>query len=96
MAPDPAPPTPFHVLDAFLALPRVSGLAVAPDGSRVVATVARLDDKGADFVSALWELDPRGRAPARRITHGAKGESAPAITADGDLLFLAARPSADH
>ena len=41
------------------------------------------------------ELDPAGRQPARRITHGAKGESSPEFTADGDLLFLAARPSDD-
>lgn len=95
MAPDPSPDTPFADLDSFLALPRVSGLAVAPDGSRVVTTVSELDDKRAEFVSALWELDPAGQAPARRITYGAKGESSPAFTADGDLLFRAARPGTD-
>lgn len=87
--------TPFHDLDEFLALPRVSGLAVSPDGSRIVATVSRLNDKRTDFVSALYELDPAARRPARRITHGAKGESAPAFTHDGDLLFVASRPGAD-
>jgi len=30
--------SPFGDLDDFLALPRVSGLAVSPDGSRVVFT----------------------------------------------------------
>ncbi|MBI5339236.1 MAG: S9 family peptidase [Mycolicibacterium rufum] len=95
MAPAPSPDTPFADLDSFLALPRVSGLAVAPDGSRVVTTVSELDDKRAEFVSALWELDPAGEAPARRITYGAKGESSPAFTADGDLLFRAARPGTD-
>lgn len=96
-APDPNPvsPTPFHDLDEFLSLPRVSGLAVSPDGSRVVTTVAVLDDTGTEFRSAVWELDPTGRGSARRITHGPTGESAPDFTADGDLLFLAARPNAD-
>ncbi|SRX83018.1 dipeptidyl aminopeptidase/acylaminoacyl peptidase [Isoptericola variabilis 225] [Mycolicibacterium parafortuitum] len=91
---NPVSSTPFHNLDEFLSLPRVSGLAVSPDGSRVVTTVAALDDKRTEFVSALWELDPAGRLPARRITHGRTGESAPAFTADGDLLFLASRPDA--
>ncbi|MGB2923551.1 MAG: S9 family peptidase [Mycobacterium sp.] len=86
---------PFGDLDDFLALPRMSGLAVSADGSRVVTTVAALNTKRTEFLSSLWELDPHGRQPARRITHGEKGESAPAFTADGDLLFLTARPTAD-
>jgi len=87
--------TPFDDLDEFLALPRASGLAVSPDGSRVVTSVAELNEKRTDFVSAIWELDPQGRQPARRLTRGAKGESSPAFTADGDLLFVAARPTDD-
>src|SRR5215212_4487359 len=87
------PTTPFDDLDEFLALPRVSGLAVSPDGSRVVTTIAELNDKRTEFVSAVWELDPAGQQPARRLTRGAKGESSPAFTADGDLLFVAARPN---
>nr|WP_246183090.1 prolyl oligopeptidase family serine peptidase [Mycolicibacterium grossiae] len=86
----------FADLDAFLALPRVAGLAVAPDGSRVVTTVAELDATRTKYVTAVWELDPHGDRPARRLTHGATGESAPAFTHDGDLLFLAARPAADE
>jgi dipeptidyl aminopeptidase/acylaminoacyl peptidase len=85
--------TPFDDLDEFVALPRVSGLAVSPDGSRVVTSIAELNDKRTEFVSAIWEVDPEGRQPARRLTRGAKGESSPAITSDGDLLFVAARPT---
>jgi dipeptidyl aminopeptidase/acylaminoacyl peptidase len=85
--------TPFADLDEYLALPRVSGLAVSPDGRRVVTTIAELDKSRTEFVSAIWELDPAGERPARRLTRGAKGESAPAFTADGDLLFVAARPA---
>jgi len=87
--------TPFDDLDEFLALPRVSGLAVAPDGSRVVTSIAELNEKRTEFVSAIWELDPAGTQPARRLTRGAKGEASPSFTADGDLLFVAARPSED-
>ncbi len=38
---------------------------------------------------------PQGKQPARRLTRGAKGESSPEFTADGDLLFVAARPTED-
>ena len=34
---------------------------------------------------------PRAQRPRARLTRGAKGEAAPAFTADGDLLFVAAR-----
>jgi dipeptidyl aminopeptidase/acylaminoacyl peptidase len=88
-------PTPFDDLDAYFDLPRISGLAVSPDGSRVVTTISELNDKRTEYVSAVWELDPAGERPARRLTHGAKGESAPTLTADNDLLFLAARATED-
>jgi dipeptidyl aminopeptidase/acylaminoacyl peptidase len=88
--------TAFGDLDDYLALPRVAGLAVSPDGSRVVTTVAELNDERTEYVTAIWELDPAGRSPARRLTRGAKGESAPSFTADGDLLFVAVRPTADE
>ena len=87
--------TPFGDLDEFFALPRVSGLAVSPDGSRVVTTISELNEKRTEYVAAVWELDPQGRAPARRLTRGGKGESAPAFTSDGDLLFVAVRPTED-
>src|SRR4029078_2197915 len=38
-------PTPFHDLQQFVALPRLGGLAMAPDGSRLVTTVATLNPK---------------------------------------------------
>ncbi|MGB8404009.1 MAG: S9 family peptidase [Mycobacterium sp.] len=83
--------TPFHDLDAYLSLPRISGLAVSPDGTRVVTMISELNDKATEYVTAAWELDPHGVAPARRLTRGAKGESKPAFTADADLLFAAVR-----
>jgi dipeptidyl aminopeptidase/acylaminoacyl peptidase len=87
--------TPFDDLDDYLALPRVAGLAVSADGSRVVTTIAELNTMRTEFIRSIWELDPEGLHPARRLTRGAKGESAPTFTVDGDLLFLAARASDD-
>ncbi len=87
--------TPFGDLDDYFALPRVSGLAVSPDGSRIVTTVSELNEKRTEYVAAVWELDPEGQRPARRLTRGAKGESSPAFTSDGDVVFVAVRPTED-
>ncbi|WP_084700115.1 S9 family peptidase [Streptacidiphilus anmyonensis] len=90
-----APATPFHSLDAYLAVPRVGALELSPDGSRLVVSVAELSTDRTRYVSALWELDPQGERPARRLTRSAKGESSPGFQADGTLLFLSTRPVAD-
>jgi len=74
--------TAFDNLDDYLALPRVAGLAVSADGSRVVTTVAELNDKRTDYVSAILEVDPSGEEPARRLTRGSNGDSAPAFTVE--------------
>lgn len=86
------PETPFHDLDHYLAIPRVSGLALSPDGRRLVTTVATLNAKGTEYGTALWELDPEGRKRARRITRSAKGEAGAVFAASGDLYFTSARP----
>jgi len=83
---------PFDELDDYIAMPRVSGLAVSADGSRVVTTIAELNTAKTEYVTSVWELDPLGEQPARRLTRGAKGESAPAFTSDGDLLFHRGAP----
>ena len=86
--------TPFDDLDAYISLPRLSGLAISPDARRLVTTVATLNEDKTKYTTALWEIDPTGARPARRLTHGARGESAPVFTASGDLLFTsAARPN---
>ncbi len=89
------PPTPFHDLDAYVALPRMSGLALSPDGTRLVTAVSTLDAKRTRYVTALWEVDPAGERPARRLTRSAKGESAARFASTGDLLFTSRRPDAD-
>jgi dipeptidyl aminopeptidase/acylaminoacyl peptidase len=86
------PATPFHDVDHYLAIPRVSGLALSPDGKRLVTTVSTLNGKGTEYVTALWELDPTGEKHARRITRSAKGEAGASFAATGDLYFTSARP----
>lgn len=85
--------TPFDDLDAYISLPRLSGLAISPDARRLVTTVASLNEEKTKYITALWEIDPTGVRPARRLTHGAHGESAPVFTGSGDLLFTSTRPS---
>jgi dipeptidyl aminopeptidase/acylaminoacyl peptidase len=88
-------PTPFDSLDSYIALPRIEGLVLSPDGSRAVLTVATLKKDGTGFDRSLWSVPADGSEGAARLTRSAKGESAPAFTADGDVLFVSARPDSD-
>ncbi|MFI2293365.1 prolyl oligopeptidase family serine peptidase [Isoptericola sp. NPDC019571] len=88
-------PTPFDDLDRYLELPRVGGLALSPDGTRLVTTVQTLDAKRTGWTTAVWEVDPAGVAPARRLTRSRKGESSAVFAASGDVLFTSARPDPD-
>ncbi|MGP9844494.1 S9 family peptidase [Brachybacterium sp. 107] len=81
----------FSDIDGFLRIPRLASLAAGSDG-RVVAAIQEADENGAKLVSSLWELDPEGGQPARRLTFSASGESAPRFAPDGSLLFSSARP----
>ena len=94
MTPEPAA-TPFHDLDAYLALPRLGGLALSPDGERLVTSVATIDAQRTAYTTALWEVDPRGRREPRRLTRSAKGESRAAFLPDGSLLFVSNRPDVE-
>ena len=87
--------TPFHDLDRYVAIPRLGGLALSPDGGRLAVTVQTLDPKRTGYVTAVWEVDPTGAAPARRLTRSAKGEGSVVFTRGGDLLFTSARPDPD-
>ncbi|WP_147102719.1 S9 family peptidase [Nesterenkonia populi] len=82
----------FADLDLFTSYPRIGGLALSPDGARLVTGVQTLSAKRDKYVTALWEIDPAGERPARRITRSAHGESGPVFAANGDLYFTSARP----
>ena len=82
---------PFDV-EALLALPRLSGLAISPDGQRLVTAVAQLDAKGHKHVTSLWAIDPSGGTGPRRLTRSAPGESGAVFLRDGSLVFTSTRP----
>ncbi|MFA9429101.1 alpha/beta fold hydrolase [Egicoccus sp. AB-alg2] len=86
--------TPFD-LDTFLRQPRLSGLAIAPDGRRLVVGVATEAPDAKRYRSALWGLDPTGEGRPRQLTRSAPGESGAAFGPDGTLLFVSARPDPD-
>ena len=91
--PDSEPPgSGFHDLARYVALPRTSGLALSPDGRRLVTSVASPSADGKKYVTALWEIDPAGIRAPRRLTRSAPGESQPAFLPGGDLLFISKRP----
>lgn len=47
---------PYLDLAAFAALPRLTGLTLSLDGSRLVASVEQPDGKGSRYTSAVWEV----------------------------------------
>ena len=87
--------TPFSSLDDYIALPRVDAVVLSPDGTRAVLTVATLKKDKTGYDRALWEVPATGGGTPRRLTRSAKGEQGAAFTADGDLLFVSARPDAE-
>jgi len=87
--------TDFDV-DSLLALPRLSSLRLSPDGRRLVVAVGGPDPEGKRMRSALWQVDPMGEAPPRRLTRSAAGEAGGAeFLPDGSLLFTSSRPDPD-
>ncbi|MBD3940400.1 S9 family peptidase [Microbacterium sp. NEAU-LLC] len=90
-----ASPTPFDSLTDYFALPRVEALALSPDGQTAVLTVAVLKKDGTGYERALWAVPADGSGTPRRLTRSAKGEAGAAFTANGDILFVSARPDAE-
>jgi dipeptidyl aminopeptidase/acylaminoacyl peptidase len=90
--------TPFHDLQDYLALPRLTGLRLAPDGGWLAVTASALAPDGRTFRPSIWRVDTGSAGPARapvRLTWSAEGEDSPAFLPDGGLLFLSPRPAPD-
>jgi dipeptidyl aminopeptidase/acylaminoacyl peptidase len=88
--------TPFHDLQDYLALPRLTGLRLSPDGNWLAVTVSALAPDGRTFKSSIWRADTGAAGPARapaRLTWSAEGEDSPAFLPDGGMLFLSPRPA---
>jgi dipeptidyl aminopeptidase/acylaminoacyl peptidase len=86
--------TPFKDLDDYLAIPRVTGLRLSPDGTWLAASVATVSADRKQMLSSIWRIDPAG-GPPRRLTRSAEGEGSPRFLPDGSLLFISKRPGPD-
>ena len=56
----PSATSPFHDLSDYVAIPRVTGLRLSPDGSWLAASVQTLSKDRKKFVTSVWRIDPRG------------------------------------
>ena len=83
--------TPFHELSDYVAIPRVTALRVAPDGSWLAASVQTLSADRKKYVTSIWRIDADGGQP-RRLTRSAEGEGGHRFLPDGSLLFTSKRP----
>jgi dipeptidyl aminopeptidase/acylaminoacyl peptidase len=86
---------PFLDLSDYVAIPRVTGLRLSPDGSWLAASVQTLSKDRKKFVTSIWRIDPHGGAP-HRLTRSAEGEGGPRFLPDGSLLFTSKRPAPDN
>ncbi|HEX5827861.1 MAG TPA: S9 family peptidase [Candidatus Limnocylindrales bacterium] len=83
-------------IDTMLRLPRLSSLALSPDGRRLVVAVGGVAPDGKKMATSLWQLDPRDETQPRRLTRSVEGEGTGiAFLPDGALLFESARPDPD-
>jgi dipeptidyl aminopeptidase/acylaminoacyl peptidase len=88
-------PTPLHDLTKYIAIPRVTGLRLSPDGTWLAASVQTLSSDKKKYVSSIWRIDASGGAPPRRLTWSAEGEGGPRFRPDGSLLFTSKRPGSN-
>ena len=82
---------PFADLNQFIDMPRVNGLALSPDGSKLVATIAKLNEKRTKWVNALWSIPLDAAGHPHRLTRGEEGDSLLGFSAAGDIFFASKR-----
>src|SRR5512132_685738 len=87
-----APVTPFEDLHSYIAIPRVTGLRLSPDGTWLAATVQQPDPDGKKYSTGIWRIPADGGPPSSgpsaqpiRLTQSAQGEDGPAFLPDGSL-----------
>jgi dipeptidyl aminopeptidase/acylaminoacyl peptidase len=81
----------FASAEAYIALPRIESVAVAPGGERAILTVATLSADRTRYVHSLWAIDGEGGGRPRRLTPTMKRLGGARFTASGDLLFITDR-----
>jgi dipeptidyl aminopeptidase/acylaminoacyl peptidase len=79
-------------LREYVAIPRVTALRLAPDGSWLAAVVQTLAGEPPKYVSSIWRIDTAGNHEPVRLTRSAEGEASPEFLSDGSLLFASKRP----
>jgi dipeptidyl aminopeptidase/acylaminoacyl peptidase len=87
--------TSLRDLRDYVAIPQLTALRLAPDGSWLAAAVQTVDAAGRKFVSSIWRIDasPAGAGPPPvRLTRSADGEGGQEFLPDGSLLFISKRP----
>ncbi len=85
--------TSFHSLSDYVAIPRVTGLRLSPDGSWLAAAVQTADGEPKKYLTSIWRIAPHAQdARPVRLTRGAEGEADPVFLPDGSLLFVSRRP----
>ena len=86
---------PFHELNDYLAIPRVTEFRLAPDGTWLAAAVQSLGPDKKKYITNIWRIDTAGGPPAR-LTRSADGEGNPRFLPDGALLFTSKRPDPER
>ena len=76
----------------FVAIPRVTALRLAPDGSWLAAVVQTIGGEPPKYLTSIWRIDTAGDREPARLTRSADGEGSPEFLPDGSLLFASKRP----
>jgi dipeptidyl aminopeptidase/acylaminoacyl peptidase len=80
-------------LQEYAAIPRVTALRLAPDGSWLAAVVQTMGGEPPKYLSSIWRIDTAGNQEPVRLTRSAEGEASPEFLSDGSLLFASKRPA---
>ena len=79
-------------LQEYVAIPRLTALRLAPDGSWLAAVVQNVGGEPPKYMSSIWRIDAAGEREPVRLTRSAEGEASPEFLPDGSLLFVSKRP----
>ncbi len=79
-------------LQEYVAIPRVTALRLAPDGSWLAAVVQNVGGEPPQYLSSIWRIDTAEDREPVRLTRSAAGEASPLFRSDGSLLFVSKRP----
>jgi dipeptidyl aminopeptidase/acylaminoacyl peptidase len=86
--------TDFADLSAFVSMPRVTSLRLAPDGTWLAAAVQTVAGEPLKYVTSIWRIPVEPGAEPARLTRSAEGEAGAEFLPDGSLLFASRRPAA--